>query len=599
MDRESLRESTLQVKAHRLSRRQFIDGMVALGVSAPVAARWLTLAGIASAETREPAFTPTRRGGGGTVKVLMPDAPMLLNPWLALGWKDLSASRIFYEPLASFGPDGTLVPILAREIPSLQNGGVSRDGLSVTWKLKPGVLWHDGKPFTADDVLFNWEYADDPATATPRSGTAQELERVDRIDAHTVRLVFKRPTPYWATQFCGRGCMLPRHVFEPFKGARSREAPANLRPVGTGPYRFVDFKPGDLIRAEINPHYHVPNRPFFDTVEVKGGGDDVSAARAVLQTGEYDMAPIGVDDEVLRRLEAGSSKGRVEMTFAGGVAMIQVNQTDPRTEVEGERSSLKAPHPLLTDPAVRQALQLLIDRASLVEHVSGRQSVTTGNMITAPPQFVSKNTRMEFSVDKANQILDAAGWKRGPDGTRAKEGKKLKLLLQGIAAVRAQKAQQIIKQAAGKAGIEIELKSIPASTFYASDPANPDTFTHFYADLQLLGYPSAGGPDPEWMLGRFTSWGIPQKHNKWQGQNAPRYRSDEYDRLFRAAQTELDRARRAELFIQLNDQLVQGGAVIPYARFAHVAAMANSLHGVGWSGWDLLFWRLPYWFRQA
>src|SRR6476660_4859856 len=108
MNRESLRESTLQVKAHRLSRRQFIDGMVALGASAPLAARWLTLAGIASAETREPAFTPTRRGGGGTVKVLMPDAPMLLNPWLALGWKDLSASRIFYEPLASFGPDGTL-----------------------------------------------------------------------------------------------------------------------------------------------------------------------------------------------------------------------------------------------------------------------------------------------------------------------------------------------------------------------------------------------------------------------------------------------------------------------------------------------------------
>src|SRR5262249_43456267 len=234
------------------------------------------------------------------------------------------------------------------------------------------------------------------------------------------------------------------------------------------------------------PHYHVPNRPFFDALEVKGGGGDVSAARAVLQTGEYDLAPISVDDEVLRRLEAGSSKGRVEMTFAGGVSMIQVNQTDPWTEVDGERSSLKVPHPLFMDPAVRQALQLLIDRVSPGEHLSRRQSEPTANMVTAPSEFVSKNTRMEFSVDKATQILDAAGWKRGPDGIRSKEGKKLKLLFQGVVAPRAQKVQQIVKQSASKAGIEIEIKSIPSATFLASDPGNQDTFTHFYADLQLI-----------------------------------------------------------------------------------------------------------------
>src|SRR5262249_9655176 len=198
------------------------------------------------------------------------------------------------------------------------------------------------------------------------------------------------------------------------------------------------------------PHYHVPNRPFFDALEVKGGGGDVSAARAVLQTGEYDLAPITVDDEVLRRLEAGSRKGRVEMTFAGGVSMIQVNQTDPWTEVDGERSSLKLPHPLFTDPAVRQAPQLLIARGSTVGHVAGRQSVPTANMVTAPPEFVPSNPRTEFNVEKANQVLDAAGWKRGPDGIRSKEGKKLKLLFQGAVAVRAQKVQQIVKQSASK-----------------------------------------------------------------------------------------------------------------------------------------------------
>ena len=463
------------------------------------------------------------------------------------------------------------------------------------------MLWHDGKPFTADDVVFNWEYAADPATATPRAGTAQELERVERIDAHTVRLVFKRPTPYWATQFCGRGCILPRHVFEPFKGTRSREAPANLRPVGTGPYRIVDFKPGDLIRAELNPHYHVPNRPFFDTLEVKGGGDDVSAARAVLQTGEYDMSPDRrVDDEVLRRLEAGSSKGRVEMTFAGGVAMIQVNQTDPGHEVEGERSSLKAPHPLFTDPAVRQALQLLIDRASIVEHVSGRQSVPTGNMVTAPPQFV-----LEEHAHGIQRGQGQPGPRRGgvEAGTRrhSREGGQEAQAAPAGGRVRAGPEGPADHQASGGQGGHRDRAQEHPSRRRSSPRTrrNPDTFTHFYADLQLLGYPSAGGPDPEWLLGRFTSWEIPQKHNKWQGQNAPRWRNDEYDRLFRAAQSELDPAKRAALFIRLNDQLVQGGAVIPYARFADVAAIANSLHGVGWSGWDLLFWRLAYWYRQA
>ena len=599
MDEHELRDLIEQVKAGRLSRRQFIDSLVTVGLGGPIAIRMLAAAGVASAQPREPAFLPARRGGGGALKVLMWQGPTILNPALSVGWKDSAASRIFYEPLASFGPDGSLVPILAREIPSVENGGVARDGLSVTWKLKPGVAWHDGKPFTADDIVFTWEYTADPATGSPRLGISQDLERVEQLDRHTVRFVFKNPTAYWATQGCGWGLVLPRHVFEPFKGAKARDAPANLRPVGTGPYRIADFKPGDVIRADLNAHYHVPNRPFFDTLEVKGGGDAVSAARAVLQTGEYDFAPITVDDDVLRRLEDPSSKGHVEISFAGSVAMIQVNQADPRTEVDGERSSVKVRHPLLTDPAVRQALPLLVDRASIQEHVYGRQGIATANMVNAPPRFVSKNRRGEFSVDKANQILDAAGWKRGPDGIRAKDGKKLKLLFQASINTRSQKIQQILKQAAAKAGIEIELKTVPAATFFGSDPANPDTYTHFYADLQLISYPWSAGPDPERLLSLFASWNIPQKHNKWQGYNVPRWRSEEYDSLFRAAQRELDPATRAVKFIRLHDLLVQGEAVIPLIWAADVAAIPNSLHGVSWTGWDLPFWRLAYWFRQA
>src|SRR5207249_292465 len=392
--------------------------------TAPLAAQML--APLPARAQARPAFTPSRRGGGGQLRVLWWQAPTLLNPHFATGTKDQDASRIFYEPLAGFDPDGNVVPILAAQLPSIENGGVARDGTWVIWNLKKGVVWHDGKPFTADDVVFNWEYAADPATSAWTMASYREIDRVERLDSHAVKVVFKRPTPFWADAFCGaRGMLIPRHVFEPYKGANSRDAPANLKPVGTGPYRFVDFKPGDLVKGERNPAYHLASRPYFDTIEMKGGGDAVSAARAVIQTGEYDYAwNMQVEDEILIRLEnGGNARGRVEIVPGGNIEHIELNSTDPWTEVDGERSSIKTKHPLFSDPAVRHALSVLVDRASVEAHIYGRTGLATGNFINNPPRFASKNTKWEFSIDKANQVLDEAGWQRGPDGVRSKDGK--------------------------------------------------------------------------------------------------------------------------------------------------------------------------------
>ena len=143
--------------------------------------------------------------------------------------------------------------------------------------------------------------------------------------------------------------------------------------------------------------------------------------------------------------------------------------------MDGERSSLKAPHPFLT-MAVRQALNLLVDRGAVEEQLYGRQGKAAANSLNAPPPVASKNTKWEFNVDKANQILEQGGWKRGSDGIRAKDGKKLKVVYQtSINPVR-QKTQAIVKQAAAKAGIEMELKSVVASVYFSSDPANWDTY---------------------------------------------------------------------------------------------------------------------------
>jgi peptide/nickel transport system substrate-binding protein len=418
---------------------------------------------------------------------------------------------------------------------------------------------------------------------------------VEVLDPLTVKFVFTQPTPYWLMT----SAIIPRHIFEPYKGAKSREAPNNLKPVGTGPYRFVEFKPGDLLKAEINPNYHVANRPFFDTLEIKGGGDAVSAARAVLQTGEYDYAAEvgGVEDDVLRRLEQGG-KGRVVIAFGGRINHVQLNQTDPWTEVDGERSSVKTVHPFLTDPAVRGALALLVDRAGIQEQILGRTGQVAPNWINAPERFRSKNTRWEFSIDKANQLLDAGGWKRGADGVRAKDGKRLKVVFQAVTNAVAQKVQAVIKQAAAKAGIEMELKSVVASSFYSSNPANPDTYTHFYADLQLITY-LMGPPDPERLMRVFTSWEVASKENNWQKFNVWRWRNEEYDRLYRAAETEMDPVKRAALFIRMNDLVVQNGVVIPIVLLAKAAAISNRLRGIEHNPYELDFWNLPFWYREG
>ena len=178
--------------------------------------------------------------------------------------------------------------------------------------------------------------------------------------------------------------IIPKHLFADYIGGKSRDAPANLKPVGTGPYLFVDFKPGDVVRAKLNPDYHVPNRPYFDTLEVKGGGDAVSAARAVLQTGEYDYAwNMQVEDEILLKLESGG-KGKVSIVPTGNVEFIMLNVTDPAVEVDGERASVKTKHPLFSDPAVRQAVNLLIDRSSIEKFIYGRTAVATANFVNNP-----------------------------------------------------------------------------------------------------------------------------------------------------------------------------------------------------------------------
>jgi len=596
MNQQDIQGLIDRVKKGGLSRRGFIQRMTAVGLAAPVATQILMASGVAMAQST-PVYKPTKRGGGGLLKMLWWQGPTLLNPHFATGTKDQDASRLFYEPLAAWDNNGNLRPVLAAAIPGREDGTLAADGRSAIWKLKQGVKWHDGKPFTADDCVFTWEYAKDPATAATTTGSYKDVT-VEKIDDYTVKVIYPQPTPFWADTFVSYvGMILPKHVFGPYIGAKSRDAPANLSPIGTAAYKFKEFKPGDLVSAVINTDYHMENRPYFDAVEMKGGGDAVSAARAVLQTGEYDFGwNLQVEDEILQRLEKGG-KGQVRITPGGSIEHIQLNFTDPWTEVDGERASLKTKHPTLSDPAVRQALAMLIDKASVEKYIYGRTGQATANFINNPEKFRSKNTKFEFNPDKAAALLEKAGWKKGADGVREKDGKKLKFVYQTSINQPRQKTQAIVKQACQKAGIEIEVKAVTASVFFSSDVANPDTYPHFYADLQEYSNGMAQ-PDPEVFLRQFCSWEASQKANKWQGRNITRWQNKEYDETHKAASVELDPAKRAALLIKCNDMAIDNQVVIPVVTRPQSTGVSNKLV-VELTGWDNNTWDIQNWFKEG
>jgi peptide/nickel transport system substrate-binding protein len=351
------------------------------------------------------------------------------------------------------------------------------------------------------------------------------------------------------------------------------------------------------VRGERFEGYHVPNQPHFDTIEIKGGGDAVSAARAVIQTGEFDYAwNMQVEDEVLKRMEAGG-RGKAIAVPSGNVEFIMLNTTDPWTEIDGERSHPKSKHPTLSDPAVRQAINLLIDRESTQKFIYGRGGTATANFVNSPEKFRSPNMKYEFNIEKANKILDDAGYKRGSDGIREKDGKKLKYVYQTSINAPRQKTQAIIKQACQRAGIDLELKSVTATVFFSSDVANPDTYTKFYCDMQMYTT-TMPQPDPERFLNQFTSWEVASKENKWQGRNISRYVSQEADDAYRQAQKELDPVKRAALFIRMNDIYCGANVIVPVIARTRVAAVGNTLV-TNYSGWDSDLWQVAAWYREA
>jgi peptide/nickel transport system substrate-binding protein len=535
---------------------------------------------------------------GGNLRILYAQAPTILNPHLASGTKDADASRLIYEPLGAWDQNGNPVAVLGAELPTLENGGVSEDLKTTTWKLKPGLKWSDESDLTADDVVFTWQYCADPATACFSQASFLPIDKVEAVDPTTVKITWKEPNPFPYVSFFGTtGPIIQKKLFESCIGAAAAQCPGNNAPVGSGPYKLSEFRPGDVALYEKNPQYRDAASVAFDTVEIKGGGDAVSAARAVCETGEVDYAwNLQVEAAVISQIEQG---GRCDLIATGstGIERLIVNFANPDAALGDKRSEPDQPHPILSDPKVRQALSLAIDRKSMAEQVWGIGGKVTCNILTQPADVNSPNTTCDQDVEKAKQLLDEAGWKL-PDGAtiREKDGKPLTLVFATSINALRQKEQAIIKQNWQDIGVDAQLRAIDPGVFFGSDPGNPDTTGHMYVDIEMYTN-SPDSPDSYSYLNLWSCAQMSAKANNWNLPNNGRYCNKEYDATLDKARIEADPAKRKALFIQLNDMLVNDGAIIPLIDRSTPEGKSKELQGPTGSTFDSVLWNIATWHK--
>ncbi|MDF3349136.1 MULTISPECIES: peptide ABC transporter substrate-binding protein [Sulfitobacter] len=556
------------------------------------------LAPMAFAEAHE-----GERGRDGEVKIIYWQAPSILNPYLSSGTKDVEASSLVLEPLGRYDQNGALVPYLATEIPTLENGGVSEDLKTITWKLKDGLMWSDGTPVTANDVKFTADYCMNPEGGCAQLAKFEGVSSVDVVDDQTVKVTFSEPMPNPYGPFMGgQSPIIQAAQFADCTGAKAPECTeANFNPIGTGPFTVTEFRPNDVITMAANENYRDPSKPAFATLTFKGGGDATAAGRAVMETGEFDYAwNLQLAPDVIAKMAEGG-KGKPMSAFGTLVERLELNMTDASPDLpEGERATAKHPHPILSDEKVRRALSMAIDRELLVEVGYGQAGRATCNMVPAPELYASDNTDcLTQDIEGAKALLDEAGWVDSDgDGVREKDGEKLSLLYQTSTNAVRQDFQALIKDWWSQIGVETELRNIDSSVFFGGDPGSTDTFQRFYADVEMYAN-NFDGTDPQSYLAQRTCAKFPSPETQWQGENINRFCNEEYDAMVAELGRTGEMEKRGELAKKLNDMLTKDSySILPLVDRGRVSAASNTLGGVVLNTWDSELWNAADWYRM-
>lgn len=543
---------------------------------------------------------------GGEEKVLTIlywQAPSLPGPYLSGGFKDRDAGAITLEPLAHYAPDGSLVPALAEEIPTVENGGVASDLRSITWKLREGLEWSDGSDMTAADVAFTWRYCTDEATGCTASDVFAGVSSVEALDDRTVRINFDSPTPYPYLAFVGAGSpIISKEQFEDCIGAAASDCvEQNTAPLGTGPYRIVSFIPEQEAVFERNPHFR-GEKPYFDRVILKGGGEAEAAARAVLERGEADYGwNLQVEPGLLAELEA-HGHATIVSAFSDLVERIVLNQTNPDPTLGEDRSEYldgDNEHPFLSFQPIRQAMSMAIDRDRIAQ-LYGFAGRPECDLIAGPAHYVSgaNDDCLEQDINGANGLLDEHGViDSDGDGIREYQGVPLRVTYMTSTNAIRQATQALVGEWWSRIGIETELLDFDASLYFGGDPVEhaEASYRRFFADVQM--YTTGGGVEPQIHLSEQLCSQIANRDNHWAGANIARACNLEYDVAFQELPALPVGPQREAAVKRLNDMLVRSYVQIPLVSRGVVSAHLNTLKGVRFNAWDSEMWNIADWRR--
>ena len=377
----------------------------------------------------------------------------VLNPYTSQNLVDISFSMI--EGLVTTDDRQQYVPVLATTIPTLDNGLVVRnpDGtVDMTWPLRSGVRWHDGEPFTAADVCFTWQFIVDPRSETYNREQYVGITDCRTPDDTTVVFHWDGEYAYYAGLF---EAILPEHVL---RGMTAEQIvnfePYNRGPktVGTGPFRFAEWKAGEYIRVVRNPQYWRGNSsPRIDEI-VWAFIPDANTRLNALKSGQYHYGQV-LPTQVKEMM--GQPGYEVHLTPANSVMHFDLSIRTPRGKA------------LFSDPVVRQGIFHAIDRESIAKQLmEGTVQVANTPISAASPFHRSDLPAVNFDPAMSARLLDGAGWKPGPDGVRQKEGERLAFVILNRAGATDRIAiAQVIQAQLRAVGIAVTFETLEAAAW--------------------------------------------------------------------------------------------------------------------------------------
>jgi peptide/nickel transport system substrate-binding protein len=456
--------------------------------------------------------------------------PNTLNPILSDLLATAEVSSLIFSGLIVNNDKGEWMPDLALEVPTLQNGGVSQDGLTVKYKLRPDVTWHDGKAFTAEDVKFTWQTIMNPKVSAVSRAGYDKIAAIETPDSLTVIVRFKEYYAPYLTLFTS---ILPKHILE-FEDIN--KSSFNRAPIGTGPFKLKEWRLAEAVVLEANTAYY-RGKPNLDTILYKVIPDN-NIMLTQLKVGALDIVtniPFSQIDQVK------------------GIGGIQVVNTP---NMIWEHFDFNLDNILFQDIRVRQAISLGIDKQALIVNVLKKSaSPAVGDQSPLSWAYNPAAKQAVRDVGAARDLLSQAGWKEGTDGIFAKDGRKLAFSLSVPAGTKTRElvAQSIANQLK-EVGIQVDVKMVDGKMFFSDILKNRRFETAMYAWV--------AGIDPN----NFNLWNskaIPSAKNQYEGQNYPGWRNAEIDSLTEQGIRIADTEKRKQIYFRVQDIILQECPVIP------------------------------------